>query len=62
MKVSQIISVVDIANRYRQKINICKNELKWELISCGETQRAEWLRKEIKENEDCLGKFLNEVI
>ena len=62
MKVSQIVSVVDIANRYRQRINVCKDELKWELIGSGETKRAEWLRKEIKEQETDLGKFLDEEV
>ena len=59
MKVSQIVSAVDIAHRYRAKISNCKNALQWELMKSGETQKAEFLRKEIKENEDALGKFLD---
>lgn len=62
MKVSQIVSAVDIAHRYRAKINNCKNALQWELMQSGETQKAEWLRKEIKENEEALGKHLDTVI
>ena len=59
MKVSQIISAVDITNRYRQRIKACKNELNWELMSTGESEKADWLRKEIKEQEESLGKFLD---
>lgn len=62
MKVSQIISAVDITQRYRAKISNCQNALQWELMQSGETQKAEWLRKEIKENEDALGKFLDEEV
>ena len=62
MKVSQIIAVVDITDRYRKRIKAIKNELRWELTSCGETERAQWLRQEIKENEESLGKFLNEEV
>ena len=59
MKVSQIVTVIDITNRYRQQIKACKNELNWELISTGESEKADWLRKEIKEQETALGKFLD---
>lgn len=59
MKVKQIIAAVDITNRYRQRIKACKNELDWELMSSGETEKAEILRKEIKEQEESLGKFLD---
>lgn len=59
MKVSQIVSAVDIAHRYRAKISNCKNVLQWELMQSGETEKAEWLRKEIKENEDALKKHLD---
>ena len=62
MKVSQIVSVVDIAHRYKARISNCKNALQWELMQSGETQKAEWLRKEIKDNEEALGKFLDEEI
>ena len=62
MKVSQIVSAIDIAHRYRAKISNCKNALQWELMQSGETQKAEYLRKDIKENEEALGKFLDEEI
>lgn len=59
MKVSQIVSAYDIAQNYRNRINDCKQALKWELISSGETQRAEWLRKEIEKQKEALNKHLD---
>lgn len=62
MKVSQIITAVDVVRKYRNKIASCHNALNWELMQSGETQKAEWIRKELKESEEALGKFLDEEV
>ena len=62
MKVDRIITIVDTYNLYRAKSQRDKNALQWELISVGESEKAEKLRKQIKADADSFEKFRKEEV
>ena len=62
MKVKQITNIIDTYQFYKTKINADKNRLFWEEISNGETEKTAKLRKQIKADEDALGKFMDEEV
>ena len=62
MLVKQIINIIDTYSLYKAKISNDKNRLFWEEISNGETEKTVKLRKQIKQDEQALGKYLNEEV
>lgn len=62
MKVGQITQIIDTYRFYKTKIHQEKSALQWELLSTGETEKSEQLQKQIKADEDSLGKFLDEEV
>ena len=62
MKVSQITNIIDTYQLYKTKINADKNRLFWEELNNGETDKTEKLRKQIKQDEQALGKFMDEEV
>lgn len=62
MKVSAITNIIDKYLFYKTKIHADKDRLQWELMSSGETEKTVKLRKQIKADEQALGKFLNEEV
>lgn len=62
MKVSQITNIIDTYSLFKTKINADKDRLQWELMSTGETEKTVKLRKQIKQDEESLGKYLNEEV
>ena len=62
MKVSTITTVIDKYLFYKTKIHADKDRLQWELMSSGETEKTVKLRKQIKQDEESLGKFLDEEV
>lgn len=62
MKVKQIVDVIDKYSLYKTKISNDKNRLFWEQLSNGETDKTVQLRKQIKDDEQALGKFLDEEV
>ena len=62
MKVKQIANIIDTYTLYKAKIHADKDRLRWELMSTGETEKTEKLKKQIESDEKSLGKFLDEEI
>ena len=62
MKVKQIVAVIDTYNLYKTKISNDKTRLFWEQISNGESDKTLQLRKQIKADEESLGKYLDEEV
>ena len=62
MKVSVITNIIDRYTFYKVKIGNDKDRLQWELMSTGETDKTDKLRKQIKQDEENLGKFLDEEV
>lgn len=62
MKVSQITNIIDTYSFYKLKIHNDKDRLRWELMSTGETEKTVKLRKQIKQDEESLGKYLDEEV
>lgn len=62
MKVKQITNIIDTYSMYKTKINADKNRLFWEQLNNGETDKTVKLRKQIKQDEESLGKYLNEEV
>lgn len=55
----QIINTVEQYFIYKSKLNAHQNELKWELLSSGETERATELQTMIDEDKKQIGQFLD---
>lgn len=62
MKVKQITNIIDTYSLYKTKISNDKNRLFWEQLSNGETDKTVKLRKQIKADEQALGKFMDEEV
>lgn len=62
MKVSVITNIIDKYTFYKTKIHAEKNHLQWELMSSGETEKTDKLRKQIKQDEESLGKYLDSEV
>ena len=62
MKVSTITNIIDKYTFYKAKIRNDKDRLQWELMSSGETEKTVKLRKQIKQDEESLGKYLDSEI
>ena len=62
MKVSQITNIIDTYGFYKAKIHADKERLQWELMSTGESEKTERLKKQIKQDKESLGKYLDEEI
>lgn len=62
MKVRQIVNVIDTYTFYKLKIHADKDRLRWKLMSTGETEKTDRLQKQIKADEESLGKFLDEEV
>ena len=62
MKVKQIANIIDTYTFYKAKIHADKDRLRWELMSTGETEKTVKLRKQIKADEESLGKYLDEEV
>ena len=62
MKVKQIANIIDTYTFYKHKIHADKDRLRWELMSTGETEKTERLKKQIAKDEESLGKFLDEEV
>ena len=59
MLVNQIVNVINTYRLYTIKIQKDKEQLRWELMSTGETPLTIRLRKQIAKDEESLGKYLN---
>ena len=62
MKVSTITNIIDRYTFYKTKIRNDKDRLQWELMSSGETEKTVKLRKQIKQDEESLGKYLDSEV
>lgn len=62
MKVRQITNIFDKYTFYKTKIHADKDRLQWELMSTGETEKTVKLRKQIKQDEESLGKYLDSEV
>ena len=62
MKVRQITDIFDKYMLYKVKISNDKEKLRWELMSTGETEKTQKLQKQIKQDEESLGRFLDEEV
>ena len=54
MKVSQITNIIDTYGFYKAKIHADKERLQWELMSTGESEKTERLKKQIKQDKESL--------
>lgn len=55
----QIINTVEQYFIYKSKLKAHQNALRWELLSCGETERATELQTMIDEDKKTIGQFLD---
>lgn len=55
----QIINVVEQYFIYKSRLKSHQNALRWELLSCGETDRAIELQTMIDEDKKTIGQFLD---
>lgn len=55
----QIINVVEQYFIYKSRLKAHQNALRWELLSSGETEKANKLRELIKQDNEKIGQFLD---
>lgn len=55
----QIINTVEQYFIYKSRLKAHQNALRWELLSCGETERAGELQTMIDEDKKIIGQFLD---
>lgn len=55
----QIINVVEQYFIYKSKLKAHQNALRWELLSCGETDKSIELQTMIDEDKKTIGQFLD---
>ena len=59
MKVLQIITPIEKYFIYKSRIEKYREALRWELIGTGESEKTEYIRKQIAVYEDNIGKLLD---
>ena len=55
----QIINSVEQYFAYKSKLNAHQDALRWELLSCGETEKARELQTMIDDDKKQIGQFLD---
>lgn len=62
MKVRQIVNIFDNCVKYNRKKEINSNRLQWELISVGESDKTEKLKKQIEIDKKNWEHYLDEEV